>query len=194
PPLFKRLPDRLFAPLASANRLRYWALLCALHAKRFGPEAPLPPRNGYPAGEITKDIAEEIQYQDNWEAEGEAPPASPLAIRAMGVLKRRRDSGWLRADTVGVREMVTVAPTIAQFMTRLVDFAHTGPVFVAGKIRSIEANLRLLLDEQADGASLHEAALQARNLLEHVRNTGTNVRDLMAEIGAEAATAHFVRP
>ena len=43
PPLFKRLPDRLFTPLASANRFQYWSLLCALHAKRFGPEAPLPP-------------------------------------------------------------------------------------------------------------------------------------------------------
>ena len=35
--------DRLFAPLASANRFQYWSLLCVLHAKRFGPEAPLPP-------------------------------------------------------------------------------------------------------------------------------------------------------
>lgn len=27
PPLFTRLPDCLFAPLASANRFQYWSLL-----------------------------------------------------------------------------------------------------------------------------------------------------------------------
>lgn len=50
PPLFTRLPDRLFAPLASPNRFQYWSLLCVLHAKRFGPEAPLPPSTGFLIG------------------------------------------------------------------------------------------------------------------------------------------------
>ncbi|KVV31694.1 hypothetical protein WK78_04050 [Burkholderia cepacia] len=70
PPLFKRLPDRLFAPLSSANRFQYWTLLCVLHAKRFGPEAPLPPSTGFLMREITADIAEELQYQD-WTPEGD---------------------------------------------------------------------------------------------------------------------------
>ena len=48
PPLFKSLPDRLFGPLASQNRFQYWSLLCALFAKRFGPEAELPPSHGFP--------------------------------------------------------------------------------------------------------------------------------------------------
>lgn len=192
PPLFKRLPEKLFAPLASPNRLRYWSLLCSLHHQRFGPDAPLPPSHGYPVGEITKSILEEIRHE-RWENEGEIGGATPLDIVANAAFNRLRDSGWLRVDRVGVREMVSMPPVIANFMSRLVDFARTGPLFVAGKIRSIEANLRLLLIEDADGSSLHEAADQARNLLEHVRNTGTNVRDLMAEIGTEDATATFVR-
>jgi len=193
PPLFKRLPDHLFAPLASTNRFQYWSLLCVLHTKRFGPDAPLPPSAGFLMREITADIAEELQYQD-WDPDGEdVTLATPLAIRAVMVFNRLRDAGWIRVDRVGVREMVTMAPAVSNFMSRLVEFAHTGPEFVSGKIRSIEANLKLLLDENTDGASLQEAARQARALLEHVRIAGTNVRDLMMEIGCIDATGEFVR-
>ncbi|MBP6535748.1 MAG: hypothetical protein KA211_03295, partial [Xylophilus sp.] len=105
PPLFKRLPDRLFTPLASANRFQYWSLLCALHAKRFGPEAPLPPSRGFLMREITADIAEELHYQD-WAPEGDdVTPATPLAIRANMIFNRLREAGWIRVDRVGVREM-----------------------------------------------------------------------------------------
>ena len=193
PQLFKRLPDRLFAPLASANRSQYWKLLCLLHAKRFGPEAPLPPSSGFLMREITADIAEELQYQD-WEPEGEdVTQSTPLAVRANMVFNRLREAGWIRVDRVGVREMVTMAPAVTHFMGRLVEFAHTGPEFVSGRIRSIEANLKLLFDESTDGSSLHEAARQSRALLEHVRIAGTNVRDLMLEIGRVDATGEFVR-
>lgn len=193
PPLFSRLPDRLFAPLASMNRVQYWKLLCALHAKRFGPEAPLPPSDGFISREITADIAEELQYQD-WSPEAEdETPATPLSIRAAAVFGRLRDAGWLRVDRIGVREKVTMAPAVAHFMNRLIEFAFTGPEFVSGKIRSIEANMKLLLDESTDGSSLQEAARQSRALLEHVRIAGTNVRDLMVEIGNENATGEFVR-
>ncbi len=193
PPLFRRLPDRLFAPLASTNRFQYWSLLCALHAKRFGPEAPLPPSRGFLMREITADIAEELQYQEWTPEEDDVTPATPLAIRANMIFNRLREAGWLRVDRVGVREMVTMAPAVAQFMSRLVEFAHTGPEFVSGKIRSIEANLKLLLDESTDGSSLQEAARQSRALLEHIRIAGTNVRDLMLEIGRVDATGEFVR-
>lgn len=193
PPLFSRLPDRLFAPLASMNRLQYWKLLCALHAKRFGPEAPLPPSDGFASRDITADIAEELQFQD-WSPEGEdETPATPLSIRAAAVFVRLREAGWLRVDRYGVREKVTMAPAVAHFMNRLIEFAYTGPEFISGKIRSIEANMKLLLDESTDGSSLQEAARQSRALLEHVRIAGTNVRDLMLEIGNEDATGEFVR-
>lgn len=191
--LFERLPERLFAPLASPNRHRYWKLLCRLYERRFGPDAPLPPSVGFPTREITRDIEEELQAQDEWELEGGEPLETPVGIRAIEVFNRLRDSGWIRVDRHGVRDMVSMAPAVAQFMSRLVEFAETGPVFVAGKVRSIEANLQLIVKQNADGDTLQEAASQTRNLLEHVRNTGTNIRDLMASFSVEMTTAHYVQ-
>ncbi|MCM5680109.1 DUF5716 family protein [Schlegelella sp. S2-27] len=195
--LFRVLPERLFAPLASANRMRYWALLCALHARKFGPEAPLPPSSGFPTTEIIREITQELQDMSAWEDEddgtGKLAPGTPLNMQAVAIFHRLKDCGWLRVDKVGVRDMVTMAPAIAQFTTRLIEFAHTGPVFVAGKVRSIEANIKMVLEEGADGSTLQEAAQQTRALMEHVRVAGTSVRDLMAELSGQASTGEFVR-
>lgn len=191
--LFKRLPDRLLAPLASPNRYRYWALLCRLHENRFGPSAPLPPSRGYPTRVIVQDIEEGVQDQDVWESEDGHTHETPLGTRAISIFNRLHDSGWLRMDRHGIEKKVTMESTVSHFLTLLVSFAETGPVFVSGKIRSIDANLQLVAEGKGAGDSLAEAAEQARNLLEHVRNTSTTVRDLMKSMGKEITTAQFVQ-
>lgn len=191
--LFERVPDRLFGPLASANRHRYWALLCRLHVGRFGPSAPLPPSRGYPIRTILQDIEEELLTQDHWENEDGHTPETPVAVRANDVFSRLHASGWLRVERHGVERKVTMPPAVSHFLTLLVSFAETGPVFVSGKIRSIEAHLRSVAEGEAAGDSLSEAAEQARNLLEHVRNTSTSVRDLMEALSGEITTAQYVQ-
>lgn len=193
PELFVRLPDRLFAPLSSTNRHQYWRLLCALHDRRFGPDAPMPPSAGFTVRDIVRDIEEELAFIDDWVEDTEDVVAPAHDGRAHSIFVRLRSSGWLRLERHGAREMVNMAPAVAQFLSRLVEFAQTGPLFVAGKVRSIEANVSLVTSGQADGDSLQEAAAQARSLLEHIRNTGTNVRDLMAALGKETVTAEYVR-
>jgi len=188
--LFRRLPERIFSPLASANRQQFWTLLCALHVRRFGPDAPLAPSEGFAQRDMTRDI-EDVLVELDWEEEGE-DPATPLGIRANMVLQRLIETGWLRTDRHGVEKRVGMSPAVSQFLTQLVTFAETGPLFVAGKVRSIDANLRIVSDEM-DGDSLAEAAEQARNLLEHVRNTGLNVRDVMAALTPELSTGEYVR-
>lgn len=196
-PLFRVLPERLFAPLASTNRMRYWTLLCALHARRFGPEAPLPPSNGFTMTDIVREIVQELQDMGAWDDAddgfGALASGTPLNTQALAIFHRLKDCGWMRVDKVGVRDMVTMAPAVAQFATRLIEFAHTGPVFVAGKVRSIEANIKLVLEEGADGSTLQEAAQQTRALMEHVRVAGTSVRDLMTELSGQQSTGEFVR-
>ena len=160
--LFERLPDRLFAPLASPNRHQYWALLCRLHAKRFGPDAPLPPSHGFAVRDVMQDIEDELVTQDAWENEDGNTPETPLANRANAVFNRLIDSGWIRQERHGVERRLTMRPTVSQFLTLLVSFAETGPVFVSGKIRSIELNIQQVMEGRADGDTLAETAEQAR--------------------------------
>ena len=192
--LFKRLPDRLFAPLASVNRHRYWALLCHLHEKRFGPDAPLPPSRGFPTKMIVQDIFEALEFEDVWDSEdSDGPDTNQLDIRAAAIFNRFYDCGWFRIDQPRFEKKVTMQPAVSQFLTMLISFAETGPVFVSGKIRSIDANLQMVIDGNASGDSLAEAAEQARNLLEHVRNTGTNIRDLMESLHQNISTSQYVQ-
>lgn len=191
-PLFERLPDRLFGPLASANRHRYWALLCRLHGSRFGPSAPLAPSRGYPIRAILQDIEDELLNHDLWESEDGHTPETPIGTRANAVFMRLTESGWLRVERYGVEKTVTMQPAVSHFLTLMVSFAETGPVFVSGKIRSIEALLKSIAEGEGAGDSLAEAADQARNLLEHVRNTSASVRDLMELLSAETTTAQYV--
>lgn len=190
--LFERLPERLFGPLASQNKQTYWAILCALYEKRFGPNAPLPPSHGYTNRDITQDIEDELVIHDLWIDEDGDAPETPIGIWAITIFNRLQESGWLHFYQHGVVKRVSMTPTVSQFLGRLINFAETGPIFVAGKVRSIEANLKLVT-EGADGDSLAEAAEQARNLLEHISNTGTNIHDLMVSLAKEETTTRYVR-
>ena len=192
--LFERLPERLFAPLSSPNRHRYWALLCRLHEKRFGPDAPLPPSRGYPTKDIVQDIIEALEFEEIWESEdSDEVSNAQIDIRATAIFNRLYECGWFRIDQPRFEKKITMQPSVSQFLTMLISFAETGPVFLSGKIRSIDANLQLVMDGNATGDSLSEAAEQARNLLEHVRNTGTNIRDLMESLHHNISTAQYVQ-
>lgn len=189
--LFTRLPDRLFSPLASENRQRYWALLCRLHERRFGPEAPLPPSRGFPTKVIIQDIAEALELMDTWDDEESCISETPTEVRAAWIFNRLYECGWLRIEQPRFDRKVTMQPAVSQFLTLLVSFAETGPVFVAGKIRSIDANVQLAASGQPE--SLGEAAEQSRNLLEHIRNTGTNIREFMDSLQQNVTTAQYVQ-
>lgn len=160
---------------------------------RFGPDAPLPPSNGFATRDITLDIEEQLIIHDTWEAEENTTPETPLNIRANAIFNRLQDCGWLRLDRYGVDRRVSMTPAVGQFLGQLINFAETGPVFVAGKVRSIKANLEMVIKGSGEGDSLSEAADQARHLLEHIRNTGTSIRDLMSVLSETEGTAEFVR-
>jgi hypothetical protein len=191
--LFQRIPEHLFGPLASQNRHGYWALLCHLHRRRFGPDAPLPPSYGFLQREITQEIEDHLKYAEEWQPESGEPPDTPLNIRAIGIFNRLLEAGWFRLEKYGIEKTVNMAPAVGQLLTQLINFAETGPVFVSGKIRSIDAAVSQVHNGEASGDLMREAAEQCRNLLVYIRNTGTNVRDLMSTIGAQATTAQYVR-
>lgn len=193
PPLFVVLPTGLFAPLASANRERYWALLCRLYDEYFGPDAPLPPSIGFQRREITSAIERYLLADDPWENEDGEVPGASLADRANAIHERFRAAGWLRQERVGAREMVSMVPQVAQFLAALVEFAEHGPTFVSAKVRSIELQLRQVMEGKAFGDALDEAADQARRLLVSLSSMSLKVRDLMPELSRAETTAQFAR-
>lgn len=191
--LFRRLPDRLFSPLSSINRKAYWRLICKLYSDRFGPEADVPPMQGFLPKLIVRDIEAELSLMDLWEDEDGLATDTPLSIRANQIFQRLRECGWLRVEQFGVRDMVTMRREVVQFVGHLIDFATTEPVFISAKVRSIKSSLQAVLTGEAGGDSLGEAARQARALLEHIRNIGTNIHDLSVKIAAVTSTAHYVK-
>src|SRR3546814_11553540 len=68
-------------------------------------------------------------------------PDTPLNIRAIGIFNRLLDTGWFRLEKYGIEKTVNMAPVVGQLLTQLIGFAETGPVFVSGQIRSIDADI-----------------------------------------------------
>ncbi len=193
PPLFAVLPAGLFAPLAAANRERYWELLYRLFEQFFGPDAPLPPSIGFQRREITAALENYLLTDDPWESEEGDVPGASLIDRANAIHERFRATGWLRQERVGAREMVSMTPAVSQFLSTLVEFAEHGPTFVSAKVRSIELQLQQVIEGKAFGDALDEAADQARRLLVSLSSMSLKVRDLMPELSRAETTAQFAR-
>lgn len=193
PALFAHLPDGLFGPLASPNRLHYWSILGRLYAEYFGPDAPLPPSDGYPRRELTAAIERWLLSDDPWEDDEGESPDTPLTVRANAIYERLRAAGWLRQERVGVREMASMTQPVSLLLGTLWDFAERGPAFLGAKIRSVELLLRQVVEHDAGGDALDEAADQTRGLLSHVAAISVRVRDLMPELIKAGSTAQFAR-
>lgn len=145
------------------------------------------------SGAITGALERYLLTDDPWEDdEGEAPDA-PLTVRANGIYERFRAAGWLRQEKIGAREMASMTPVVSQLLTTLIDFSERGPAFLGAKVRSIELQLRQVVDGKAGADTLDEAAQQARQLLSSVSAIGVQVRDLMPELSKAESTAQFVR-
>lgn len=193
PSLFAVVPAGVFGPLASANREHYWLLLYRLFDEFFGPDAPLPPSHGLPRREITAAIERYLLADDPWEDEDGQAPDAPLGVRANAIYERFRNAGWLRQERIGAREMVSMPHAVSQLLSTLVEFAEHGPTFVSAKVRSIEMQLRQVVEGSAAGDALDEAADQARRLLVSLASMSLQVRDLMPELSRAETTAQFAR-
>ncbi|MBM3116408.1 Wadjet anti-phage system protein JetA family protein [Jeongeupia naejangsanensis] len=190
--LFSRLPTRFFAPLASVSRERYWTVLVELLDRRFGPDAPMPPVQGYPVRVIQDDIAAMLEGMDYWDEDAESEDARPINDRARSVLNRLVDCGWLRHEQIGLVFTISMPRDALEFFTLLLDFASNRTLFAGGKVKTI----RLALDNvmaEPKGDLLHEAASMTRSLLEYIRNICADVRDLSRDLQSQDSTAAYAQ-
>lgn len=191
--LFDVLPSGLFRPLASRNRTHYWRLIQRLYADFFGPEADLPPPNGYEHREITRSIEAWLEGHDPWEAEDGIPRDSPPGVRANLYLDTLVRAGWVTQERLGMAQIISMPTVVAQYLGHLLAFLERGPLPVGAKMRSIESALQRVLSGPQPADDLEVAASQARELVASVSSLGVRVRELMRGLSAAPTTAAVMR-
>lgn len=193
--LFDRLPAELFGPLASKkNHSRFWDLLLRLHDQFFGPEAAPPEGDGYTHRSLTLEIERYILEVSDWALEDNEAPDTPLSVLSNIIYRRLTSSGWLREDRIGVRNFVSMPPTVQKFLELLRQFAEEGPQIIGGKVQLIHNQLEQVLADPARQASgFHEAARQARQLIASLSATTMRARDAMELLARQETTANYIR-
>lgn len=191
--LFDRLPAELFRPLASENRERMWELLVRLHDVFFGPDAALPPEDGYSHRTITLEIERHLLTSPTWSEEGDGPTDNTLPGRANQYLNRLIDSGWLRQERIGARDFIVMPPVVQKVLELLQQFAEEGAPMVGGKVQVIYNNLVALeANPEEQARVLPEAAKEARALLASLSGIGVRVREVMERLAKEESAGKFV--
>jgi hypothetical protein len=187
PPLFERIPEDLFRPLAANNNRRYWDLLSRLMAEMWG-DGGRSPGEEAPKPVVIRALESLLVADDPWGEE----LGSGLNTRAHNAFKTFASSGWLSERRRGVIEHVTVRPVIARFFTLLSDFAYHQPEFISGEVHSICVNLREIVKGSAP--QLYTvAAKHAKQCLAHIANTGCRIQDVMDELVSKTSTREFTQ-
>ncbi|WLT40288.1 DUF5716 family protein (plasmid) [Synechocystis sp. B12] len=183
----------MFRPLGSENRERIWELLVRLHDVFFGPDASLPPEDGFLHRTITSEIERYLLETPQWaEDSGTRPEASPQE-RANQYLDRLIESGWLRVERAGVRNFIVMPPVVQKLLELLQQFAEEGAPLVGGKVQVIYNNLLAVESDPAGQAqSLPETAKQARALVASLAGIGIRVREVMERLSNEESPGRFV--
>ncbi len=168
--LFDRLPQRLFSPLASANRRIYANLLLNLYPLFFDQiHADVFPSRETLRYEIEEQLARmSLVWQE--EAEEEEVVADDLSPAAI-VYRRLRSAGWFDEESEGYRVHVAVSPAVSQIWTALMEVARPDKVFYGGMVLSIHNNLQQAIKDPQDQAlALRQAAMEAKRFLQHLNS------------------------
>lgn len=187
PPLFERIPEDIFRPLATNNNRRYWELLSRLMEEMWG-DGGRSPGEEAPKPVVIRTIESLLIADDPWGEE----LGSSLNIRAHNAFKVLSTSGWLSERRRGVIEHVTVRPIVARLFSMLSDFAYHQPEFLGGQVHSICVNLREVATGKAP--QLYTiAAKHAKQCLAHIANTGCRIQDVMDELVTKQSVKEFTQ-
>ncbi len=184
--LFERIPDRLFSPLASANRRIYGALLLDLYPLFFDRIHA----DVFPSRETVRQEIEErlAAMAGAWLEEPDAVPtqtalAEPEGNPATQAYRRLLAAGWLEEEMEGYRVRVTVPPAVGTLWASLMEIARPDRVFYGGMVLSIFNNVQKAWEEpQTQVLALRQAAREARRFLQHLSTMIYGLKGLLEEI------------
>jgi hypothetical protein len=184
--LFDRLPDRLFSPLASANRRIYGALLLDLYPLFFDQiHADVFPSRDTVRQEIEERLA---VMAAAWQEEPDAasipaPATEPETNPAAQAYRRLLTAGWIEEELEGYRVRVTVPPAVGTLWASLMEVARPDRVFYGGMVLSIFNNVQRAWEEpQAQVLALRQAAREARRFIQHLNTMIYGLKGLLGEI------------
>jgi Wadjet protein JetA len=188
--LFDRLPDRLFSPLASANRRIYGTLLLDLYPLFFDQiHADVFPSRDTVRQEIEERLA---VMAAAWQEEPDAAPVQapvpvpatePETNPASQAYRRLLMAGWIEEETEGYRVRVTVPPAVGTLWASLMEVARPDRVFYGGMVLSIFNNVQRAWEEpQAQVLALRQAAREARRFIQHLNTMIYGLKGLLGEI------------
>jgi len=180
--LFDRIPDRLFSPLASANRHIYAALILDLYPLFFDQIHA----DVFPSREtVRQEIEERLAVMSAiWQEESEPslqpePDANPAALS----YRRLLAAGWIEEEVEGYRVRVTVPPAVGTLWASLMEIARPDRVFYGGMVLSIFNNVQKAWEEpQAQVLALRQAAREARRFLQHLNTMIYGLKGLLDDI------------
>ena len=180
--LFDRVSDRLFSPLASANRHIYAGLLLDLYPLFFDQIHA----DVFPSREaVRREIEERLAVMAaSWQDEAEAPSPETDTTPAALAYRRLLAAGWLEEETEGYRVRVTVPPAVGTLWAALMEVARPDRVFYGGMVLSIYNNVQRACDDpQIQVLALRQAAREARRFLQHLNTMIYGLKGLLGEIG-----------
>jgi hypothetical protein len=188
--LFDRLPDRLFSPLASANRRIYGALLLDLYPLFFDQiHADVFPSRDTVRQEIEERLA---VMAAAWQEEPDASPVlTPVPAPtsesevnpAAQAYRRLLAAGWIEEEMEGYRVRVTVPPAVGTLWASLMEVARPDRVFYGGMVLSIFNNVQRAWEEpKAQVLALRQAAREARRFIQHLNTMIYGLKGLLGEI------------
>ncbi|WP_435626577.1 Wadjet anti-phage system protein JetA family protein [Candidatus Ferrigenium straubiae] len=193
--LFDRIPIGLFSALTGKNNRRAWNLIVRLYDQYFGPDAVPDYAEGYLHEKVIKEI-ERFLLDAGWENESEeaSPLATPLVIQANQLLNRLVETGWLIEESVGLKNFVSMRPSVAHLFDLLRQFTNEGPQLLGGNILLIYNQLKgAIQDPKAQASGFASAAHLSAQLINSLSATTLRARDLMKELIQEDTTPNFVR-
>lgn len=194
--LFDRLPSGIFNALTGKNNRRAWNLIVRLYGQYFGPDEVPDYPEGYLHDKVVKEI-ERFLLDAGWENESENESqlmSTPLVVQANQLLGRLVETGWLVEERVGLRNFISMHPSVARFFDLLQQFTTEKPQLLGGNVLLIYNQLKgVKQDPKGQVSGFVSAAHLCVQLISSLSATTLRVRDLMKELTNEDATPTFVR-
>lgn len=176
--LFERISDKLFSPLASANRRIYAALILDLYPLFFDQIHA----DVFPARETVRQEIEErlaimsMVWLDEQEPDKDNNPAIMAYRRLLG-------AGWFEEEIEGYQVRVTVPPAVGTLWTSLMEVARPDRVFYGGIVLSIFNNVQKACEApEQQVLALRQAAREAQRFLQHLNTIIYGLKGLLDDI------------